>query len=207
MKKGDGALLPDSARAVLVCLGWTCYGSIDFDSSVVPLDNQKRENNIVYFGNTTAGGITHRGDNTTGDGEGDDEIIRIDLDQVPTKNVELYVTVNIFSSGYTFSSVTDAYVRLCVANADGQFSPGHELARYKLDSSIQTRGLIFCKLVRSDERKWSLVALGEGCGGHRADSSETLNAIKRISGIIGKPQGTKQGKPQGKKQQCDCAIL
>ena len=51
MKKGDNAQLPDTAKAVLICLGWSCIGDVDLDASVVPLDKDKIENNIVYFGN------------------------------------------------------------------------------------------------------------------------------------------------------------
>jgi len=51
----------------------------------------------VNFNNLKAEGVTHRGDNRTGDGDGDDELIRIDLNQVPAGTIELFVVVNIFS--------------------------------------------------------------------------------------------------------------
>jgi len=58
-------------------------------------------------------GIKHRGDNTTGEGSGDDERIRIDLDKVNSKTEEIFVVVNIYSNGVTFRKVSNAYVRLC----------------------------------------------------------------------------------------------
>ena len=53
------------------------------------------------------------GDNTTGEGAGDDEKIRIDFDKVPKEVFELFVTVNIYSNGKTFNDVSNAYIRLC----------------------------------------------------------------------------------------------
>jgi len=63
--------------------------------------------------------VTHRGDNTSGDGAGDDERIRIDLDNVSQETKELYVTINIYSENVKFYSVKDAYVRLCVQDSRG----------------------------------------------------------------------------------------
>jgi len=94
-------------------------------------------------------GVTHSGDNTTGDGAGDDETIRIDLDKVEHSTKELYVTVNIYNSGATFKDVHNAYVRLCSVGSS-KFAAGHEMARYPLDGEISSRGLIFCRLVRHD---------------------------------------------------------
>ena len=137
MKKDDRAQLPPDAKAVIIGLGWDCEGSIDLDASIVPLDANKNEHDIVYFGNQTGKGIQHSGDNTTGDGDGDDELIRIDFDQVDSKSVELYVVVNIYTSWAKFSDVSNAYMRICVKDPNkGQFSPGHELARYTLDRNI-----------------------------------------------------------------------
>ena len=58
--------------------------------------------------------MSHRGDNRDGKGFGDDERIRIDLDEVPQDTVGLYVVVNIYSDKKSFHFVRDSYVRLCV---------------------------------------------------------------------------------------------
>lgn len=104
-------------------------------------------------------------------------MIRIDLEQIPQNTKELYFVVNVYSSFASFGDVSEAYVRLCVAKEDGQFNPGHELARYNLDSSITTKGLIFSKLIRVGQI-WSLVAIGVGCDGKTGVEDKTINAVK-----------------------------
>ena len=189
MKKDDHAQLPDNAKAVLVCLGWSCDDAIDLDASIVPVSKEKEplQDRIVYYGRLQQPGMKHSGDDQTGANKGDAEVIRVDLDQVPADSVELYVTVNIYSK-HSFRQVYDAYVRLCVAADRGQFNPGHELARFTLDKNIPTRGIVFCKLVRVGQ-KWGLVALGDGCGGPTCFAPETLEVIKAES------RGTLERKP------------
>jgi tellurium resistance protein TerD len=79
MKKDDSATIPEDISAVLVGLGWSCDGSIDLDASIVLMNQNKEIHETIYFGNKKGSGITHAGDNTTGDGDGDDELIRLDL--------------------------------------------------------------------------------------------------------------------------------
>jgi stress response protein SCP2 len=114
---------------------------------------------IVSFSNLKCQGIMHRGDNTTGEGAGDDERIRIEFANVRRETVEIFVAVNVYSTGKTFNHVRDAYVRVAVASQPKGFNPGHVLAQYPLDGSIPTSGLVFCKFVRSGA-SWNLQALG-----------------------------------------------
>jgi tellurium resistance protein TerD len=60
---------------------------------------------LIYYGKLSGSGIFHKGDNTTGAGEGDDERIRIDFNKVPSNITELFVTVNIYTGGTTFANV------------------------------------------------------------------------------------------------------
>jgi len=80
MKKDDCAALPANMKSVVVGLGWDCAGDADLDASIVCLDKHKTVTETVSFSKLTAQGIKHRGDNTTGEGAGDDERVRIDLD-------------------------------------------------------------------------------------------------------------------------------
>ena len=141
------------------------------------MDGDKREHNIIFYNNKEAPGIVHSGDNRTGNSEADDEMIRIDLDEIEEQSKELYLVVNIFTDGGSFSDVNSAYIRLCLAKDDGKFSPGGELARYTLDSGLTTRGLIFSKLIRKG-KKWSVVAIGAGCNGKKGTDDETIEACK-----------------------------
>jgi stress response protein SCP2 len=147
MKKDDTAQLPPGCDSVVVGMGWTCGGSVDFDASIICLDANKKKTDLINFGHLQGSGIRHRGDNTTGAGSGDDERIRLDLNEIPSNTHECFVTVNIFSDGVTFSRVSNAYIRLCVAQGD-KYDTGHVLALYPLDSSIRSRGLVFAKLIR-----------------------------------------------------------
>ena len=77
-----------------------------------------------------------------------------------------------------FASVTNSYVRLVAVKN------GHELCRFKLDSSIKTRGIVFAQLSRGPlTSPWTLTALGRGCGGNYATAPEVQSAC----GVAGYP--------------------
>lgn len=175
MKKNDVAQLPSNIDAVIIGLGWDCDGDIDLDASIICLDQQKNKTDIIDFSNKNGSGISHRGDNTTGAGSGDDERIRIDLHQVPLQTTELYVTVNIYSNGITFSKVRNAYVRVTSAK-NHTFDTGHIFAKYPLDGSIPTRGLVFIRFVRQ-HGTWIMNALGWGCGGSMAKDTACMDVV------------------------------
>jgi tellurium resistance protein TerD len=102
----------------------------------VCLNAKKEKVDLIYFGRKTGNGISHMGDNTTGEGDGDDEKIRIDFNSVSKSTKELFVTVNIYSNGKTFKDVSNAYVRLCASAKPYTFEVGPEMARYPLVSNI-----------------------------------------------------------------------
>jgi len=86
------------------------------------------------------------------------------------------VVVNIYSSGYSFSNVSNAYVRCCVARDFKGFEPAHVLAQYPLDGNIPSRGLVFCRFKRMGGT-WAIEALGWGCGGAMVTESSCLNVV------------------------------
>ena len=137
----------------------------DLDASVICLDNNGKINdvgNIVYFGNLThkSGAITHLGDNLTGEGEGDDEQIIVDLPSVPSQISKLIFTVNIYdcvAREQDFCQVKNAFVRLV------DMANNKELARYNL-SGIEYKGMtamIMAEIYRYKE-EWKLGAIGNG---------------------------------------------
>jgi len=83
MKKEDTAKLPPGVNACVIGLGWSCKGNVDLDTSIICFDANMQVRDTIFFGNKKGSGITHRGDNTDGEGKGDDERIRIDFDQIP----------------------------------------------------------------------------------------------------------------------------
>ena len=101
------------------------------------------------------------------------EVIEVNFSELSKKVKELYVTVHIFSTQYSFKDVKDSYVSVCLPEGD---RPGHELAKYPIDVVLKSSGLIFAKLTQKDKR-WSFQALGWECEGRNILSSETIDVI------------------------------
>jgi tellurium resistance protein TerD len=115
----------------------------------------------VFFNNTSSpeGSIEHTGDNLTGEGEGDDEVIKVDLTTVPATVSSIVFPVSIYegdSRGQSFGQVRNAFIRV-VDQANGT-----ELARYDLseDASTET-AMVFGELYRNGS-EWKFRAVGQG---------------------------------------------
>jgi tellurium resistance protein TerZ len=134
-------------------------GDIDLDASVILFDDNKQVVDVVYFGQLRSkdGSIQHSGDNLTGDGEGDDEVIRVNLNQIPAQVKSLVFTVSSFR-GQTFEKVENAFCRL-VDQSNNQ-----EIASYKLSSQGAHTGLIIAKIYRHNDA-WKMHAIGENVHG------------------------------------------
>lgn len=134
-------------------------GNIDLDASVILFDDNKQVLDVVYFGQLRSkdGSIQHSGDNLTGAGDGDDEIIRVNLNQIPAQVKSLVFTVSSFR-GQTFERVENAFCRL-VDQSNNQ-----EIASYKLSSQGAHTGLIIAKIYRHNDA-WKMHAIGENVNG------------------------------------------
>lgn len=134
-------------------------GSIDLDASCIVLNSSRTVIDQVWFGQLTSkdGSIRHSGDNLTGEGDGDDESIAIDLTRLPASAETLVLTVNSFR-GQTFDKVANAYGRVVDS------STGRELARYSISDSGPHTGLILATLSRAGG-EWTFKAIGERAGG------------------------------------------
>lgn len=175
MKKGDSAQFPLDLNKVRVGLGWTYVRrAVDLDASIIIMNHRREIENVVYYGRQSdhKRGIRLHDDNRTGNGEGDDEVISIDLTRAGHHDGDtLNVVVNIYSAGFTFERhVKDAYVRLFSEN-------GKELARYNLDATIKTGGLFFCVLTYQNQQ-WNLTTTGLPCDGPTAHSGRTTRVVK-----------------------------
>lgn len=133
--------------------------SIDLDASCVLFDEEKNQVDVVYFGqlNSRDGSIRHTGDNLTGEGDGDDEQIIVDLSRVPGHVKTLVFTVSSFR-GQTFDQVANAFCR--VVNQ----SNNQEIAKYSLSSQGPHTAQIMAKLYRHNG-EWKMAAVGENCNG------------------------------------------
>lgn len=136
----------------------------DLDASVICLDANGKltdNKNVVYFGNLRhpSGSITHQGDNLTGAGDGDDEVIIVDLPRIPTQIAKLVFVVNIYQCierKQDFGQIENAFVRLVNSN-------NKELARYNLSGKeyMGMTGMILAEVYRHNN-EWKMAAIGNG---------------------------------------------
>ncbi|MGQ4597979.1 TerD family protein [Nocardia sp. R6R-6] len=128
---------------------------IDLDASVIMFADMNPVD-VAYYGQLTSkdGSIRHQGDNLTGEGEGDDEVILVDLTRVPAHVTTLVFIVTSYK-GHTFEQVQNAFCRLVDGTNNG------ELARYTLAGGMPFTAMAMSKLYRVGN-DWKLQALGEG---------------------------------------------
>ena len=138
--------------------------SIDLDASCVLFNDQNTVVDIVYFGQLKSrdGSILHTGDNRTGEGDGDDEQIIVDLDKIPETVKSLVFTVSSYT-GQTFDTVENAYCRI-VDNSNK-----NEIARYTLSAQGSHTAQIMAKLYRHNG-EWKLHAIGENGTGRTIEN-------------------------------------
>lgn len=137
----------------------------DLDASVICLDaNGKIKDiaNVIYFGNLShrSQAIIHLGDNLTGEGDGDDEQIIVDLSLVPADILKLVFTVNIYECikrKQDFGQVKNAFVRLV------NVSNNKEIARYNLSGSEYqgATGMVIAEIYKHGN-EWKMAAIGQG---------------------------------------------
>ncbi|MEI5523278.1 TerD family protein [Streptomyces brasiliscabiei] len=140
-------------------LGWEpAYRGkdIDLDASVIAYGPQRNHIDSCYFGKLSIvnGAIKHSGDNLTGEGGGDDEVIVVDLGRLPQEVTGLVFTVNSFS-GQKFTEVAKAYCRLLDA------ASGEELVRFDLTNAEAQTGVMMAKLIKQFTGEWEMTAMGD----------------------------------------------
>ncbi|GGN60433.1 tellurium resistance protein TerD [Novosphingobium indicum] len=178
LEKGGNVSLSQSEpglRRILVGLGWDARSSdgadFDLDASALLLGKDHKvlsEDCFVFYNNLTSpdGSVEHTGDNITGEGDGDDEAIKIDLERVPAEVEVVAIAVTIHdaeSRRQNFGQVRNAFIRIVNDETD------KEIARYDLseDYSVETAMLFGEVYRRSGE--WKFRAVGQGySGGLRA---------------------------------------
>ncbi|MFB4299583.1 TerD family protein [Actinomadura sp. NTSP31] len=171
LAKGGNVSLTKAApnlTAVTVGLGWdvraTTGADFDLDASALMLAATGKvmsDQHFVFFNNLKSpdGSVEHTGDNLTGEGEGDDESINVDLTGVPPECDRIVFPVSIYDADnrqQNFGQVRNAFIRI-VNRADGG-----ELARFDLteDASTET-AMVFGELYRHGA-EWKFRAVGQG---------------------------------------------
>ena len=173
VKGGNVSLTKEapSMNVALVGLGWdarvTDGQAFDLDASVFLVGENGKvlsDSHFVFYNNTTSpdGAVQHQGDNRTGEGDGDDESLKIKLDAVPGDVDKIIFVVTIHDAQarrQSFGQVSGAFIRL--VNDDNQT----EVARYDLteDASTET-AMLFGELYRHNG-EWKFRAVGQGYAG------------------------------------------
>lgn len=155
---------------ILIGLGWDIKkfdGGADFDldASVFMCDGTgkvAKESNFIFYNNKTAPGVEHMGDNRTGAGDGDDEVIKVDLSALESDVEKIAVTVTIDQADarkQNFGMVENSYIRVV------DEATGTELLRYDLgeDYSIET-AVVVAELYKNNG-EWKFNAIGSGFAG------------------------------------------
>lgn len=188
VKGGNVSLTKEapSMNVALVGLGWdarvTDGQAFDLDASVFLVGENGKvlsDSHFVFYNNTTSpdGAVQHQGDNRTGEGDGDDEQVKIDLTKVAADVKKLVFAVTIHeadSRKQNFGMVSNSFMR--VVNNDN----GAEIARFDLseDASTET-AMIFGELYRHGA-EWKFKAVGQGFAGGLA-ALATQHGIDRKS--------------------------
>ncbi|WP_299057862.1 TerD family protein [uncultured Nocardioides sp.] len=171
-KGGNVSLTKEAGSAglhkVAVGLGWdvrTTTG-VDFDldaSAVVCGEGGKAlsDGHFVFYNNLSVpdGSVTHQGDNLTGEGEGDDEVVDIDVDALDAAVGRIVFAVSIHEAdarGQSFGQVANAFIRVVDSLT------GTELARYDLSEDASTETAMVFGEVYRHSGEWKFRAVGQG---------------------------------------------
>jgi tellurium resistance protein TerD len=156
-------------KKIKVGLGWDTNATdtgadFDLDASLFMLDSNGKvteDNDFIFFNNlkSSDGSVEHAGDNLTGEGEGDDEVINIDLSKIDSKYQTLAITVTIHdaeSRKQNFGQVTNAFIR--VINAED----GKELTKFELDEDYSAETAVLFGTLYNKDGEWRFKAEGSG---------------------------------------------
>ena len=169
-KGGNVSLSKQTANltSITVGLGWdqrtTTGAAYDLDASVLLTGTERKvlsDQHFIFYNNLKSpdGAVEHTGDNLTGEGDGDDESINIDLVALDQRVTNIFFPVSIHDAverGQSFGQVINAFIRIVDRNT------GVELARYDLseDASTET-AMIFGEVYRNGA-EWKFRAVGQG---------------------------------------------
>ena len=174
LQKGGNVNLNKEApglKKLVVGLGWdpraTDGKEFDLDGSVFLLNatgKARSDADFIFYNNMKSadGSVAHSGDNRSGQGDGDDETVTIDLDKVPAEVDKISVCVTIHDAttrNQNFGMVSKAFIR-CINGDDNK-----EIARFDLseDSSVET-AMVFGEIYRAGS-EWKFKAIGQGFAG------------------------------------------
>ncbi|SFB10770.1 tellurium resistance protein TerD [Acetitomaculum ruminis DSM 5522] len=160
-----------SLSKILVGLGWDVNqydGGFDFDldasAFLVGADGKAQPQDFIFYSNLkhTSGAVEHMGDNLTGEGEGDDEQIKVDLSLIPSNIEKVAFTVTIYDADkrkQNFGQVNNAYIRIVDETTDT------ELIRYDLGEDFSIETAVVVGEIYKHNGEWKFNAIGSGFQG------------------------------------------
>ena len=167
LTKGNASL-----KTIVAGLGWDTNkydGGFDFDldtSAFLIGENGKviTQEDFIFYGNLIhkSGAVEHMGDNRTGEGEGDDEQIKVNLQQIPSNIQKVVFTVTIYEAEkrkQNFGQISNAYIR--IINDDDN----KELIRYDLGEDFSIETAIVVGEIYRHNGEWKFNAVGSGFQG------------------------------------------
>lgn len=174
LKKGGNVSLSresPSLKKIHIGLGWdaraTHGADFDLDASAFLLGESQKvssDDDFIFYNQrfSTCNSVEHLGDNKTGSGDGDDEVITIDLGKVPSKVKKIAICVTIHDADerkQNFGQVSNAYMRVVNMDTD------KEIAKFDLSEDYSTEtAMIFGEIYKNND-EWKFKAIGQGYAG------------------------------------------
>lgn len=161
-----------SLKNIMAGLGWDVNAfdsgaDFDLDASAFLVGSNGKcpsEKDFIFYGNLNhaSEAVKHMGDNLTGEGEGDDEQIEIDLSKVPSNIERIAITVTIYDAEkrrQNFGQVSNAYIRLV------DEATGTEIIRYDLGEDFSIETAVVVGELYKNNGEWKFNAIGSGFQG------------------------------------------
>lgn len=161
-----------SLNKILVGLGWDVNhydgeSNFDLDASVFMTKTNGKVGNdgdFIFYGNLahSTKSVVHTGDNRTGEGNGDDEVIKVKLNEIPSDYTHLAVAVTIYDAQtrlQNFGMINNAYIRIVDEEKD------EELLRYDLSEDFSTETALVVAEIYKHNGEWKFKAVGSGYNG------------------------------------------
>lgn len=180
LQKGQRETL--NAPKFIIGLGWDTNSSstgqaFDLDASVFVMGENKKlvaDDYFVFYNNlkTPDGAVEHTGDNRTGEGEGDDEQIIVDLGKIDSRVTEICIVVTIHEAEtrkQNFGQVRNSFVRILDA------SNNNELVKYELEEDFSIETAVEFGRIYKKNNEWKFEAVGVGMKGGLADYLNKYN--------------------------------
>jgi tellurium resistance protein TerD len=171
-----------NAPRFTIGLGWDTNESttgvdFDLDASVFILAENKKivsDSHFIFYNNLKSpdGAVTHTGDNLTGDGDGDDEQVKIDLTKIDPKVTEICIVVTIHDAGarkQNFGQVRNSFIRIV------DDSNNVEIVKYELEEDFSIETAVEFGRIYNKDGQWKFEAMGVGMKGGLEDYLNKYN--------------------------------